>query len=51
MYGIGESLLNSFQKSESGKKRESAEGQMVTDLIRVRKRIKTINRLSQMTRW
>jgi hypothetical protein len=40
-----------ISKFRSGKKREYDEGQMVTDLIRVRNKIKTVNRWSQMTRW
>jgi hypothetical protein len=32
-------------------KRESADDQMVTDLIRVRNMIRTTSRWSQMTEW
>jgi hypothetical protein len=40
-----------ISKFKSVEKRESAEIQMVTDLIRVRNKTETISRWPQMTRW
>jgi hypothetical protein len=50
-YGIGWSPLIVFSKFQSMVKRESANDQMVSDLIRVRNMIRTTSRWSPMTEW